>query len=196
MSFMSYANNKGTDQPAHPHSLISAFVVHCFDSMISLDSITQISRLASLCTWAGWFVYGLVGNSRRHVLSCRGSFKLSLLKDQSIQIFLQAQYSTVINQSIKNNDTIASPLFIVNDLSLRKTRNILIPFIVIINNRSMFSLKCYNTVKFSQMTDHFFIFTNSSIIQSKIYSMCPSLQKITWVTRSQELYFDCFIKLS
>ena len=25
--FLSYANNKGTNQPAHPHSLISTFVV-------------------------------------------------------------------------------------------------------------------------------------------------------------------------
>ena len=29
MCFMSYANNKGADQPAHPRSLISAFVVRC-----------------------------------------------------------------------------------------------------------------------------------------------------------------------
>ena len=43
--FMSYANNKGADQPAHPRSLISAFVVHCLDSIISLDSIAEISRL-------------------------------------------------------------------------------------------------------------------------------------------------------
>ena len=41
---MSYANNKGADQPAHPCSLISAFVVRCLDS-ISLDSIAKISRL-------------------------------------------------------------------------------------------------------------------------------------------------------
>ena len=42
---MSYANNKGADQPAHPRSLISAFVVCCLDSTISLDSIAEISRL-------------------------------------------------------------------------------------------------------------------------------------------------------
>ena len=42
---MSYANNKGADQPAHPRSLISAFVVRCLDSIISLDSIAEISRL-------------------------------------------------------------------------------------------------------------------------------------------------------
>ena len=41
---MSYANNKGADQPAHPCSLISAFVVRCIDSIISLDSIAEISR--------------------------------------------------------------------------------------------------------------------------------------------------------
>ena len=42
---LSYANNKGPDQPAHPRSLISVFVVHCLDSIISVDSIAEISRL-------------------------------------------------------------------------------------------------------------------------------------------------------
>ena len=46
---MSYANNKGADQPVHLRSLISTFVVHCLDSIISLDSIAEISRLASFC---------------------------------------------------------------------------------------------------------------------------------------------------
>ena len=45
MCLMSYVNNKGADQPAHPLSLISAFVIHCLDSIISLDSIAEISRL-------------------------------------------------------------------------------------------------------------------------------------------------------
>ena len=45
MCLMSYANNKGTDQPPHPCSLISAFVVRCLDSIISLDAIAEISRL-------------------------------------------------------------------------------------------------------------------------------------------------------
>ena len=74
MCLMSYANNKGVDQPAHPRNLISAFVVCCLDSIISLDSIAEISRLASFCGCGGRFVSGLVGNSRRHVLSCRGSY--------------------------------------------------------------------------------------------------------------------------
>ena len=45
MCLMSYANNKEADQPAHPRSPISAFVVCCLDSIISLDSLTEISRL-------------------------------------------------------------------------------------------------------------------------------------------------------
>ena len=40
--FLPYANNKGADQPAHPHSLISTFVVRC---LLSLVSISEISRL-------------------------------------------------------------------------------------------------------------------------------------------------------
>ena len=43
--FMLYANNKGADQPAPPHSLISTFVVRCLDSIISLVSILAISCL-------------------------------------------------------------------------------------------------------------------------------------------------------
>ena len=52
---MSYANNKGADQPAHPRSLISAFVVCCLDSVISLVSVTKISSLmlASIAEQAG-----------------------------------------------------------------------------------------------------------------------------------------------
>ena len=42
---MSYANNKGAYQPAHPRSLISAFVVRRLDSVMSLVSVTKISSL-------------------------------------------------------------------------------------------------------------------------------------------------------
>ena len=55
MCLMSYVNNKGADQPAHLRSLVSAFVVRCLDSIISLDSIAEISRLmlASVAEQAG-----------------------------------------------------------------------------------------------------------------------------------------------
>ena len=45
MSLMPYANNKGADQTAHPRSLISAFVVRCLDSVMSLVCVTKISSL-------------------------------------------------------------------------------------------------------------------------------------------------------
>ena len=45
MCLMPYANNKGTDQPAHPRSLISTFVVRCLNSVMSLVSVTKISSL-------------------------------------------------------------------------------------------------------------------------------------------------------
>ena len=40
---MPYANNKGADQPAHPRSLISTFIVRCRDSIITLLAIAKIS---------------------------------------------------------------------------------------------------------------------------------------------------------
>ena len=39
-----YVNNKGADQPAHPRSLISTFVVRCLDSMICIFAISKVSR--------------------------------------------------------------------------------------------------------------------------------------------------------
>ena len=41
---MPYVIIKGTDQPARPRSLISAFVVRSLDSIISLLSRSEISR--------------------------------------------------------------------------------------------------------------------------------------------------------
>ena len=42
-----YANNKGADQPVHPHSLISAFVVRCLRSII--EPCHEIMVLFLLC---------------------------------------------------------------------------------------------------------------------------------------------------
>ena len=44
MRLMAYANNKGADQPAHPRSLISTFVVRCLDSIICILALSKISR--------------------------------------------------------------------------------------------------------------------------------------------------------
>ena len=40
---MPYANNKGAGQPAHPHGLISTFVVRCLDSMMCILAISKVS---------------------------------------------------------------------------------------------------------------------------------------------------------
>ena len=55
MCLMAYVNNKGADQPAHPHSLISTFVVHCLDSMTCILTIPKVSRyyLVSVDVQAG-----------------------------------------------------------------------------------------------------------------------------------------------
>ena len=45
MCLMPYANNKGADQPTHPRSLVSVFIVRCLDNIIPLVSISEISSL-------------------------------------------------------------------------------------------------------------------------------------------------------
>ena len=57
---MPYANNKGADQPVHPCSLISAFAVHCPNSIIPPVSISEISSLylASVAEQAGLSLTG------------------------------------------------------------------------------------------------------------------------------------------
>ena len=58
---MTFANNKGADQPAHPCRLISTFVVRCLDSIIPLVSVSEISSLclASVAAQAGLSLTGL-----------------------------------------------------------------------------------------------------------------------------------------
>ena len=60
--FMPYANNKGTDQPAHQRSLISTFVVRCLDSIITTCYLQNFKTLASFWSWVGQFESYLVTN--------------------------------------------------------------------------------------------------------------------------------------
>ena len=53
--FLSCANKKGTDQPAHPRCLISAFVVHCLDSIIQATPAMSTSRILILSLMSKWF---------------------------------------------------------------------------------------------------------------------------------------------
>ena len=43
---MPYVNDKGSDQTVHPHSLISNFVVCCFDSIIPIVAKPKVSSLS------------------------------------------------------------------------------------------------------------------------------------------------------
>ena len=45
MSYDMRRTKAQADQPAHPRSLISAFVVRCLDSVMALVSVTEISSL-------------------------------------------------------------------------------------------------------------------------------------------------------
>ena len=61
-------NNKGADQPVHPRSLISIFVVHCLDSITASISqsfyIPNFKHLPSFCGCPGRFVSYLVANPK------------------------------------------------------------------------------------------------------------------------------------
>ena len=59
---LSYANNKGADQPANARSLISTFIVCCLYSIISSFYIRNFKPLASSCGCAGRFESTLVAN--------------------------------------------------------------------------------------------------------------------------------------
>ena len=74
--FLPYTNNKDADQPAHPRSLISTFVVSYFYSIIPLLAKYELSRLlTSFCSCVGEFEYYLVTNPRKQVFLWRGSFE-------------------------------------------------------------------------------------------------------------------------
>ena len=93
--FMTYANNKCTDQPAHPRSLTSTFVVRCLDCIIPLVSISERSSLsASFCEWAGRFESYLVANPKDR-FSWRGSI---LIVDQRFPWALVLWATTWQNQ--------------------------------------------------------------------------------------------------
>ena len=46
---LGFANNKGADQPAHLHSLISTFVIRLLESIISKLATSEISLFQLVC---------------------------------------------------------------------------------------------------------------------------------------------------
>ena len=87
---MSYANNKGKDQPAHPHSLISAFVFRCLYSVMSLVSVTKISSLI-LASVAEQANLSLVWSETPEDTFCRVWLTFNQ-KSRSLQMFSPFKY--------------------------------------------------------------------------------------------------------
>ena len=70
---MPYANNKGADQPAHPRSLSSAFIIRWLDSIILVLAQYTISRFY-LVSVGEQACFSLIrSETRRQVFSGRGS---------------------------------------------------------------------------------------------------------------------------
>ena len=88
--FLRYANNKGTDQPVHPHSLISAFVVRCLDSIIPLVSISEISSLylASMAAQGGLSLPWRRGSCFFNLVIFKFFRKILLVEQDITHIFL------------------------------------------------------------------------------------------------------------
>ena len=57
--FLSYVNNKSADQPAHPRSLISAFVVRCLNSnkLLQVKAIHMIHCISNLSVCRYMYMY-------------------------------------------------------------------------------------------------------------------------------------------
>ena len=100
--FMPCANNQGADQPAHPRSLISAFVVRCLDSIITLLAIAEIFQDASYMKslWLRRPVSVLTGRkTRRQVVSWRGSNRTSLDSKSNDRTCLRMYSFSILNHS-------------------------------------------------------------------------------------------------
>ena len=76
-----FVNNKDADQPAHPRSLISAFVIRFLESMISKLSTSKIS-----ISILGWFESHCVGNLKDRF--CRGEAHV-ILDTNDFRTFLE-----------------------------------------------------------------------------------------------------------
>ena len=70
---LSFANNKGTDQPAHPRSLISAFVIRFLESTIYNLATSKIFQLVSVADESGLSL-ALSGTPKTGFLAARLMF--------------------------------------------------------------------------------------------------------------------------
>ena len=98
MCLMPYANNKGADQTAQR---LCCSLPRQNDT--SSLYIRNFKILAGLCRWAGQFVSCLVGDSRRHIFSRRGSHICFNWSQEYISLFNSLPSSSLMkNQTLKS----------------------------------------------------------------------------------------------
>ena len=108
MCVMPYANNKGADQPAQSDQCLCCSLPRQNDT--SSLYIRNFKILAGLCSWAVQFVSCLVGDSRRHIFSWRGSYENTIPSAKFI--FGKTQMLVEkYDQILKNIRTIKKLLF-------------------------------------------------------------------------------------
>ena len=104
MRLTSYANNKDADQPAHPRSLISAFVVRCLDSVMSLLSVTKISSL-KLAPVAEQANLSLAWSETPEDTFCHVVALLFFIFDSNSHFWLSLCFPSIDFISIKENES-------------------------------------------------------------------------------------------
>ena len=92
---LQYTNNKGADQPAHPRSLISTFVVRCLDSIISSFCIWYFKPLASFCGCTGQFESYLVENAEDRFSRDEAHFTASQFPNPKLGLIWSIGFHTV-----------------------------------------------------------------------------------------------------
>ena len=126
--FMTYANNKGIDQPVHPRSLISAFVVRWLDkfSIKSILAKSKISRLivsvvaqTSLSrTWSKIRKTGFLVTWLIFVWCCL--YKNSIVRTTCISFCHGNNFLTYMSDNIVVFDETKCFIYFVENLILKK----------------------------------------------------------------------------
>ena len=94
-------------------SLISTFVVRCFDSMICILALSSFKIPAKFCSWAGWFESYLVGSPWRHIFAWDGSIKVLNVFSYSNAFHLhlsRVKLICVFEHSVMTNFNCACPV--------------------------------------------------------------------------------------
>ena len=94
-----FANNKGADQPAHPRSLISAFVIHLLESIISTLATNKLSffYLVSVAEQGGLSL-AFSETPKTGFLATRPILFLTTLVKNKIAIMIYIRLSIVIQK--------------------------------------------------------------------------------------------------